>query len=234
MIDKSAIRNAATIIILRDRETEPKVLMGQRGKKAVFMPSMFVFPGGAVDPDDKDVPLAATIPDPCHSRLLETCDEDMTNALTAAAVRELWEETGQILGRPGTWEGTPHADWKDFADTGHVPDASQLQFVFRAITPPGRPRRFDARFFLTDAKNLQSDPDDFSRASDELSLLQWIPLERAREFDLPFITEVVLAEIAQRATDPNPPESVPFFSNNDQNRAFLRLKGEVARNDRAD
>ncbi|MGR3321441.1 MAG: NUDIX hydrolase [Pseudooceanicola sp.] len=234
MTDKSAIRNAATIIVLRDRATAPKVLMGQRGAKAVFMPSMFIFPGGAVDPDDADVPLAAQVPEPCIDRLRENCDADMTHALAAAAIRELWEETGQILGRPGDWPGTPHADWKDFAATGHVPDPSTLRFVFRAITPPGRPRRFDARFFLTDAEELKTDPDDFSRASDELSLLQWIPLEKAREFDLPFITEVVLAEVAQRAADPGPPESVPFFSNNDENRAFARLKGQIKRGARAD
>lgn len=234
MTDKTAIRNAATIIVLRDRDTAPKVLMGQRGAKAVFMPSMFVFPGGAVDPDDRDTPLAGPLPDLCADRIRETCDEDLSHALAAAAIRELWEETGLILGTKGDWPGTPHADWVDFAATGHVPDASSLQFVFRAITPPGRPRRFDARFFLTDTDALMSDPDDFSRASDELTLLQWIPLEKAREFDLPFITEVVLAEVAQRAADPTPPESVPFFSNEDENRAFARLKGEIARGERAD
>ncbi len=234
MIDKSAIRNAATIIVLRDRTTDPKVLMGQRGAKAVFMPSMFVFPGGAVDVGDADVPLAAPVPAPCIDRLSEDTDKDLTHALSVAAIRELWEETGQILGRRGDWATPPPADWADFAATGHVPDASAMQFVFRAITPPGRPRRFDARFFLTDTDALQSDPDDFDRAEDELSLLQWIPLEKAREFDLPFITEVVLAEVAQRAGDPTPPESVPFFSNNDENRAFARLKGEIGRRGRKD
>jgi len=234
MTDKTAIRNAATIIVLRDRATDPKVLMGQRGAKAVFMPSMFVFPGGAVDPDDANTPLAGALPDLCADRIRENCDTDLTHALAAAAIRELWEETGQILGTRGDWPGTPHHDWTDFAATGHVPDPSSLQFVFRAITPPGRPRRFDARFFLTDTDALQSDPDDFSRASDELSLLQWIPLEKAREFDLPFITEVVLAEVAQRAADPTPPASVPFFSNEDENRAFSRLKGEIRRGGRPD
>ncbi|OWU82889.1 DNA mismatch repair protein MutT [Oceanicola sp. 22II-s10i] len=234
MIDKSAIRNAATIIVLRDRATAPKVLMGQRGAKAVFMPSMFVFPGGAMDKGDADVPLAGPLPDLCATRIAEGCEDDLSHALSVAAIRELWEETGQILGTKADWPGTPAEDWTEFAATGHIPDATNLQFVFRAITPPGRPRRFDARFFLTDAETLQTDPDDFSRAQDELSLLQWIPLEQVREFDLPFITEVVLAEVAQRAADPTPPESVPFFSNNDENRAFTRLKGMIRRGERAD
>lgn len=234
MTDKTAIRNAATIIVLRDRDTAPKVLMGQRGSKAVFMPNMFVFPGGAVDKGDVDIPLAAPVPAPCADRLAEDCDPALVHALGVAAIRELWEETGQILGRKGSWDMTPPEDWVDFAATGHVPDAGTLQFVFRAITPPGRPRRFDARFFLADAANLASDPDDFDQASDELSLLQWIPLEKAREFDLPFITEVVLAEVAQRVADPAPPASVPFFSNSDENREFRRLRGLVDAKGRPD
>ena len=72
----------------------------------------------------------------------------------AAALRELWEETGLILGRKAPWPDTPPAAWCDFAAAGYVPSAENLQFVFRAITPPGRPRRFDARFFAIDASHL--------------------------------------------------------------------------------
>ena len=234
IIDKSQIRNAATVIALRDRTTAPKVLMGQRGAAAVFMPNKFVFPGGAVDAGDADIPLAAPIAETCRLRLLEEATEDMVNAISAAAVRELWEETGLILGRPGTWNSPP-PDWETFAATGHVPDASALTFVFRAITPPGRPRRFDARFFVVDADDaVASDLDDFSAACDELSALQWIPLEEARSFDLPFITEVVLAEVQQRAADPSPPASVPFFANNSENREFRRLRGLVDLKGRSD
>ncbi|WP_163849372.1 NUDIX hydrolase [Pseudooceanicola aestuarii] len=235
MTDKTAIRNAATVIVLRDRETAPQVLMGQRGAKAVFMPNKFVFPGGAVDRGDIDIPLAAPIPQPCHTRLSEGTDQPgLVHALGAAAIRELWEETGLILGRPGSWDNPPPADWQTFAARGFVPDASALRFVFRAITPPGRPRRFDARFFLIDADAVATDLDDFDAACDELSALQWIPLAEARSFDLPFITEVVLAEVAQRVSDPTPPEGVPFFSNDDENREFRRLAGQIDRQARMD
>ena len=233
-VDKSQIRNAATVIALRDRASNPKVLMGQRGSKAVFMPNKVVFPGGAVDAGDADIPLAAPIPDPCATRLRESAEGDLVTALGAAAIRELWEETGLVLGQKGSWTGAP-ADWETFAATGHVPDASALQFVFRAITPPGRPRRFDARFFLVDADvHVATDLDDFSAACDELSTLQWIHLEEARSFDLPFITEVVLAEVQQRAQDPEPPASVPFFANTGSNSAFHRLRGLVDMDGRLD
>lgn len=224
-VDKSAVRDAATLIVLRDRDDAPSVLMGQRGAGAAFMPSKFVFPGGAVDAEDGAVPFAAPIDGLCRSRLQDDAPEGLADLLAGAAIRELWEETGQILGQPGDWPGTPPADWRDFAATGHLPHAAPLQFVFRAITPPGRPRRFDARFFLLDADDLASDPDDFSRACDELSHLQWVPLERARELDLPFITEVALEEVAARTGDRRPPASVPFFKNNDEESLFLRLYG---------
>ncbi len=223
-IDKTAIRDAATVIVLRDRNHEPSVLMGQRGARAAFMPNKFVFPGGAVDPEDAHVPFADPLSPLCESRLTDGVAKDRALALAGAAIRELWEETGQILGRPGTWDAPPH-NWQDFAARGHLPSAAPLQFVFRAITPPGRPRRFDARFFLLDADDLASDPDDFSAASDELAHLQWIALDKVRGFDLPFITEVVLAEVAARATDPHPPASVPFFRNDDEESLFLRLYG---------
>ena len=224
-VDKSAIRDAATVIVLRDRHEKPSILMGQRGAAAAFMPNKFVFPGGAVDTDDTRVPLATPLPKICHQRLADQAPDGLQTALAAAAIRELWEETGLILGIPGQWPGPAPQDWISFAERGFLPSAKPLQFVFRAVTPPGRPRRFDARFFLVDADAIANDPDDFSQASDELSHLQWIPLDQARDFDLPFITEVVLAEVEARVTDPEPPASVPFFLNNEEASLFQRLKG---------
>lgn len=226
-IDKSAIRNAATVIVLRDRHNDPSILMGQRGANAAFMPNKFVFPGGAVDAQDSQIPLAAPLPELCHDRLGEDAPQGLQHALAAAAIRELWEETGLILGTPGSWADTPPEDWQTFAATGHRPAADALQFVFRALTPPGRPRRFDARFFLVDAAAIQGDLDDFTEACDELSHLQWIKLSKARSFDLPFITEVVLAEVEGRVTDTTPPVSVPYFRNNDEASLFLRLRGHA-------
>ena len=224
MIDKSAIRDAATVIVLRDAARYPQILMGQRGAQAAFMPNKFVFPGGAVDAADASVPLGSDLLPLCHARLTEEAS-DIAGALAAAAIRELCEETGLVLGLPGNWPSHVPGDWAGFAATKHVPHAAPLQFVFRALTPPGRPRRFDARFFLVNADALAGDIDDFSAASDELSHLQWIPLARVRDFDLPFITEVVLAEVAARATDPMPPASVPYFRNDDEQSLFLRLYG---------
>ncbi|MEN9060275.1 NUDIX hydrolase [Ponticoccus litoralis] len=225
------IRDAATVIVLRDRDTRPRVLMGQRGAKAAFMPNKFVFPGGAVDAGDRAVPLATPLTPVCTARLEDDAPAGIAHSLAVAAIRELWEETGQLLGRRAPWPDTVPTDWLPFAGAGLRPSAEHLQFVFRAITPPGLPRRFDARFFLLDAEALVSDPDDFSEAEDELAHLQWIEVDRVRDFDLPFITEVVLAEVAARARDEAPPESVPFFHNDAEESLFLRLHGRPMRED---
>ncbi len=224
-MDKSAIRDAATIILVRDAATRPRVLMGQRGANAAFMPDRFVFPGGALDPGDASVPLAASLAQPCLGRVEEDTKPGLGAALATAAVRELWEEAGLMLAAPGAWTGEPPPDWRAFAEAGRLPSAQGLAFVFRAITPPGRPRRFDARFFLANAARIEGDPDDFSRASDELSHLQWIDLERVRDYQLPFITEVVLAEVAAALPDLGPPASVPFFDNSAEQSLFRRLGG---------
>ena len=78
-----------------------------------------------------------------------------------------------------------------------------------------------------DADTLVTDPDDFSAASDELSHLQWVGLDDVRSFDMPFITEVVLSEVQKRAQSVEPPESVPFFKNNEEENLFLRLRGHL-------
>lgn len=202
------------MILVRACEDGPRVLMGQRGTAAVFMPSKFVFPGGALDPED--AAFAARLPpgEETGRRLAIGADARHARGLVLTAIRELWEETGLLLGRrdpataAGLLDGAPRA-FRGILGRGVVPDPAGLRFVFRAITPPGRPRRFDARFFLAGTEALCGDPDDFSAAGDELGALQWIGLEAARGLALPFITEVVLSEVAAILRDG--PRPVPFF-----------------------
>ena len=196
-----SIRAAATVILWRNGAAGPEVLMGQRGAGAVFMPSKYVFPGGAVDPEDRGEGLALALGAQCQARLSQHQTEGAPGAevLLRAALRELDEETGL---RP-------------------APDAS-VRFVFRAITPPGRTRRFDARFFLISAEGVAGDAEQFSAASGELSHLHWIGLPEARALDLPFVTEVVLAEVTQLLRGKEQP-GVPFFDNSGPVPTFRRL-----------
>ena len=218
-----AIRDAAAVVVVRDGAGGASVLMGQRGAGAVFMPSKFVFPGGAVDPGDGDVAPSRPLPDREARRLGEHADGALAGALPMTAIRELWEEAGLRLSARGDWPDAPRG-WRGFAEGGHRPDASGLRFVFRAITPPGRPRRFDARFFLADAAAIAGDPDDFSAAEDELSDVGWVPMAEARSLDLPFITELVLAEVGA-ILGGRPQDGVPFLRGGDEETLFARLHG---------
>ena len=217
------INDASTIVLLRRDGPETLILMGQRGAKAVFMPDKFVFPGGRVDRSDFDLPGGISAPEAERERLNSHTTRDMADALTNAAIRELWEETGLVMGTPTAASHKAHPDWQGFYDMGFMPDASHLTYFFRAITPPGRPRRFDARFFLGEATGIWGDLDDFSKASGELSHLQWVNLRAARNFSLPFITEIVLSEVEDILNSPQSVRSVPFFSHSDDGPSFRSI-----------
>ena len=161
------------------------------------------------------------------SRLQDQSRPGIGRSLAAAAIRELFEETGLVLGCRGSWSNAP-IDWQDFAATGQLTTCfTPSNLSFGALTPPGRPRRFDARFFLVDANDLASDLDDFKHASDELSHLQWIYLDKVRSFDMPFITECGFkAKLAQELWIKKAPSSVPYFKNDDEESVFTRLYGK--------
>ncbi|MEM8742076.1 MAG: NUDIX hydrolase [Pseudomonadota bacterium] len=222
--DKTRVRDAATLLLVRHSDGHPHVLMGQRGAAAAFMPSKFVFPGGAVDGDDLAMGEAPLNPS-CAVRLAASAALGLGPALALAAIRETFEETGLALGAPATNDGIgPAPDgWRAFLDQGLRPSSERLRFMFRAVTPPGRPRRFDARFFMADAGQVVGDPDDFSGASGELSHLRWIPLNRARELEMPFITEIVLAELAEILASPEADRPVPFFRHDAERSEFVAL-----------
>ena len=84
---QTPIRSAATIITVRNINTSPQVLMGQRGSKAAFMPNKFVFPGGAVDAEDSVISLAKPLVQTCHARLLEDNSGPSPESLAVAAIR---------------------------------------------------------------------------------------------------------------------------------------------------
>ncbi len=197
-------KDAATLILVR-RGRQPQVLMGRRAPGHVFMASKWVFPGGRIDRSDFAA-AAATEPDGTTRERLEVeLGPRRARALCLTAVRETFEETGLIVGQaaPPAMVAGP---WREFRQAGALPDLAALTYVARAITPPGRTRRFDARFFLADAEALLA-PEP-TAGSGELDEIAWLPLEDARALDLPAITRFVLGEVAERLSHPNRP--LPF------------------------
>lgn len=192
-------RDAATLLLVR-RDGPPRVLMGRRHGGHAFMPDKWVFPGGRVHPSDFRVPAARELNAATAAALARTTTPARARAIALAAIRETFEETGLLLARPGA--ARSRGEWRAFLAAGVLPDLGALDFVARAITPPARSRRFDARFFVADAAALTGlDP----RGSGELDELAWFDWPAALALDLPDITRAILHEVAARFDDPGRP-----------------------------
>ena len=98
-------KDAATLILIDRSGAEPKVLLGKRHDRHVFMPGKVVFPGGGVDPSDERMPVARELDKQAEMRLLQRYPEGnpvRARALALAAIRETCEETGLLLGTRAT------------------------------------------------------------------------------------------------------------------------------------
>jgi 8-oxo-dGTP pyrophosphatase MutT (NUDIX family) len=116
------VRDAATVVLLRDGPDGLEVWLQQRSTRLVFAAGMHAFPGGAVDDADRSA-ASATFDAADHAQVWH-CDVAQAQALVLTAVRETREEADVSL------------------------PASSLVPWSRWITPPGPPRRFDAHFFV--------------------------------------------------------------------------------------
>ncbi len=209
-------KDAATLIIVDRAGAEPKVLLGRRHMRHVFMPGKYVFPGGRVDPVDRAMPVATPLnPDTVRKLLANNRLRGRieAQALALAAIRETFEETGLVIGAKVAAAGyVPPGPWSAFSQVGYAPDLSAVQFIARAITPPGFPRRFDARFFCADAESIAHRVPNVVHADAELVELIWLPIVAAMELDLPVITALVLQELQARLRPGTAADApVPFY-----------------------
>ena len=195
-------RDAATLILVeRSERGAPRVLMGKRHAGHRFMPGKFVFPGGRVEPEDRRMAAAGALDAHVEEKLnarVRRPSPSFARALALAAIRETFEKTGLAVGVPdyGAPENPPPGAWTRFAATGVHPALDAIDFLARAITPPGRPRRFDARFLIIDAAFIAGRIDGAVHSEAELVELVWTPLDEARKLDLPAITQAALDDLA--------------------------------------
>ena len=194
-------RDAATLILVRQKGKVPEVLLGCRDAKHAFMPNRYVFPGGRVDRADSRIPVATPLDRHVNARLQKAATAQRARALAVAAVRETFEETGLMLAKPFK-NGPPEEDfgehWRGFLDTGMGPALDCLDLIARAVTPPGRPRRFNARFFMARAEDASGE----IRHSSEMGDIRWVKLDEARDLPLPTITGLILGEIGRLVKEP--------------------------------
>ncbi len=248
-------RDAATLIIVDHTAGTPRVLLGRRRPEQIFLPNKFVFPGGRVDAGDRFVEPLSELRQPELAKLLVDmkggpASPTRARALAMAALRETFEEAGIVIGArsvattPGSDAGAtepapPNSDppnqspdshtvWKTFLSHGYQPTLAPLTFVARAITPPGRPRRYDTRFFCVEATHITK---TVAERDEELRDLDWFTMDEVRRLDLPNITRAVVEDLTDRLRSGLPgrddtPVPFYFFKGGSFERAMITAPGE--------
>ncbi len=180
-------RDAASLLIWRAQAQGLEVLMGRRGSRARFVPGVYVFPGGVLEPCDRMVSARlGAHPFPLSPGL--DGNPSLARALACAAVREVHEETGLQL------RSSVHSGANGGTDPSTLPDLSALRFLGRAITPTISRMRFHARFFAASAASFTGE----LAGDGELSDLQWVGLDNPARLPMVDVTELMLSELAQQ------------------------------------
>ncbi|MEE4359975.1 MAG: NUDIX domain-containing protein [Pseudomonadales bacterium] len=169
---EAQMRQAATIVLLRDSRQGPEVFMMERASRLDFG-GLHVFPGGKVDPHDAVGEMARHCPglsDAEASARLGLAEGGL--AYWVAAIRECFEEAGLLLayGPDGAFVRARNARWAEglrqlrqavnegsrtFLDVCQRFDMTlaveRVHAFSHWITPEGPPRRYDTRFFVAEA-----------------------------------------------------------------------------------
>jgi len=204
-------KDAATLVIVRHESDGPRVLMGQRHGNMAFMANKYVFPGGRIDAGDMRIPVSSELKPHVAARAGLGSTPAQARGLALAAIRETFEETGILIGEHSEKVPRTRAPaWQKFFAHKVMPRLDWLEIIARAVTPPNRTRRFDARFFMVDASAIVHELEELD--NEELLTPAWLTLAEARALDLPSITRTVLDEVEARVADgADPSRPIPFY-----------------------
>jgi len=205
--DLVPIRPAATVLLVSDTPVL-KVLMMRRHANTVFAGGMWVFPGGAVDPEDAEIPTIGKV-ETVYPGDLPEADAASHRAYYVAAIRECFEEAGILLAQPDSKASQENAQpssqdlyererdrinegalsFKTFlADHNLIADVGAIQPVARWITPLGSPKRFDARFFLAVSPPTQRSSHDAGELVDSAWMTPQEILEKFEQGEMAIMT----------------------------------------------
>lgn len=203
-------RPAATVTLVRDGLAGIEVLMVERSAQSVFVPSNYVFPGGALDAGDSEAEdLCAGMSDARASHLLGIAAGGL--AYWVAAIRETFEEVGLLLAYDKAGKlvelvepeaishfGAQRHDlehrrttFNAFARAERLTlAADRMAYFSHWITPEGEPRRYDTRFFVAEAPPAQEPLHDNRETVSHLWVVPAAAIERhdAGEFKMRFPT----------------------------------------------
>ena len=214
------IRPAATIIVIREAAESYEIFMLKRTSKASFASGMFVFPGGRVDSDDHLHKYDPYRYGPSEGQAAQVAAlGDEWRGFWIAAIRETFEEAGLLLaykdgGLISFDDEEVHAHYDAMRTPLHKNELSLLDicereslqlavdhvhFYNRFVTPLGRPRRFDTRFFIASAPENQRGRHDEKETVDSIWITPQEALERnkAGDFDLMNVTRMQLEWLAE-------------------------------------
>ncbi len=238
--DGVPLRDAATVMLVRDAPDGGglEVAMLRRNLNSDFVGGAYVFPGGAVDPDD------------CHTNLEAVCvgrsDADASErlgiergglAFWVAAIRECFEEAGVLLARRADGDvitfTDPEVDAR-FIEHRRAVDSGErrlvevcaeeglrlavdgMHYFSHWITPEGPPRRYDTRFFVAAAPPEQYPLHDDRETIANLWVRPQDALDAAKrgEFE-------ALAKKREEERDAAKGEATSLKAENDQLRAAV-------------
>jgi 8-oxo-dGTP pyrophosphatase MutT (NUDIX family) len=224
MSEVQPIRPAATVILVREAPSSFEIFMLRRTSKAAFAGGMYVFPGGRVDGDDHLHSLDQHRQGPSQAqKQQQQALGDEWRGYWIAGIRESFEEAGLLLAYREDGSlleyRTPeeHARYQAYRSPLHsgsvglreICEAEKLKlavdrihFYNRFVTPLGRPRRFDTRFFVAETPEGQvGRHDDFETVDSVWISPQQALAQHAEEaFGLMNVTRMQLEALAQHPT----------------------------------
>jgi 8-oxo-dGTP pyrophosphatase MutT (NUDIX family) len=216
-------RDAATVLLVRDATSGPgiEIFMLRRNPRSAFVADAHVFPGGAVDAEDR----ARSTTDLVHGVDAVGARRRLGRvgalAFWVAGIRETFEEAGVLLARERAThapvqaavaaaldgERAPVADGRaSFANLvrAHdlVLDGGALRVLSRWITPSPAPRRYDTWFFVAPAPpdHAYVHDDDEAVASEWLGAGEALDRSRRGEVDLIYPTYRTLQTVVRFAS----------------------------------
>jgi 8-oxo-dGTP pyrophosphatase MutT (NUDIX family) len=209
------VRDAATVMLLRDGADGLEVFMLRRNLQSDFVGGAYVFPGGGVDDHDAHADLEAVCDGMGDAEASAALGLDAGGlAFWVAVIRECFEEAGVLLARwrdgdaslvsfddPAVAERFDvHRRAVDRGERrlvevceeeGLVLTVDRLAFASHWVTPEGPHRRYDTRFFVGLAPTHQVPLHDDREVIDNLWVRPTDALERHRRGELEMIFPTV-------------------------------------------
>ena len=194
-------RDASSVIIYHKKKNKCFVLMGKRSIKSKFMPSIYVFPGGAVDKIDYKANKIFNLPVNINRNKIKTRSDSHTKAIMLAGIRETAEECNLFLATKEKLylknNNLLNNSWNKFLEKSLVPSFNKLIYFARAITPTSLKIRFHARFFVANYKNFIGK----IKSNGELEDLRWVEIKEAKDLPIADVTEFLIDRLVRLEQD---------------------------------